>query len=569
MFFCSTLFTKDRRTNNGKCRTLLQIEISKLYTGKSCLIIDDMTEMRGMLSRMIRGFGMGEVVSAANATEAIDACTRQSFDVVICDYNLGTGKDGQQVLEEMRHLRILMFTSLFIMITAETSRQMVLGAIECQPDDYLTKPFTQASLQQRMDKAMIKHDALLPIKEAVSEKKCELAIKLCDEMIETDSRYAADCLKIKAHMHFLLNELDEAQNLYKEALSDRKQTWAQLGLAKTLIEADKLDQAEEVLQSIVKEDERYIEAHDMLADIYEKRENWEMAQETLEKATEISPKAVLRHRRLAEAATQTMDDFVALGAFENAIKWGVNSVFESPQDSFNFSRKAADIIRTGQSDNVAGITDRTNRIIDRVKKRYRNDDELQAQADLVSAQLYAAKDEAKQAEKYQTKGEEAAERLLNPSANIQLERARAFKSVGETDQASEVLRDLVTDYANDDSVMKSVDTISDEPMSKEGKRAATKLNKAGIERYENGDYSTAITIFSEALAKYPNHIGLNLNLIQAILAQVRSTKSPTDSYRKRCEVCLNSIGELATDHKQRQRSEHLAQQVKTQFANVV
>ena len=548
---------------------MLQIEISKLYNGKNCLIIDDMTEMRGTLSRMIRGFGMSEVVSAANATEAIEACTKQKFDVVICDYNLGVGKDGQQVLEEMRHLRILMFTSLFIMITAETSRQMVLGAIECQPDDYLTKPFTQASLQQRIDKAMIKHNALLPIKEAVANKDCSKAVALCDKMIAEGSRYSSDCLKIKAHMHFLMEEFEKSEEVYLNALRERKQVWAQLGLARTLINNNKLDQAEDILSGIVEEDERYIEAHDMLADIYERRENWQMAQEALEKATEVSPKSVLRHRRLAEAATQTMDDFVALSAFESAIKWGVNSVFESPQDSFNYARKASDIIRTGQTDNVANLTDRTNRIIDRAKKRFKDDSEVAAQANLVSAQLYAAKEDVKRAEDFQSKGESSAEQLLNPSALVQLERARAHKSVGHSEDAQNVLRDLVTEFANNPTVMKAVDSIADEPMSKEGKRAATKLNKSGIEKYEKGDYSTAITIFSEALAKYPNHIGLNLNLIQAILAQVRSTKSPTDGYRKRCEVCINSVGSLPEDHKQHNRFQYLAQQVKSQFRGLV
>ena len=70
-------------------------------------------------------------------------CSYKSYDIVLCDYNLGAGQDGQQLLEELRYRHKLKNTSLFVMITAESSRDMVLGALEYLPDDYLTKPITQ------------------------------------------------------------------------------------------------------------------------------------------------------------------------------------------------------------------------------------------------------------------------------------------------------------------------------------------------------------------------------------------------------------------------------------------
>src|SRR5690606_23766051 len=133
---------------------------------------------------------------AADGEEAIAMCAANQYDFVLCDYNLGPGKDGQQVLEEVRFTKSVPMTSLFVMITAEASSEMVLGALECQPDDYITKPFTQASLKVRLDKAIIRHMALIEIKQAIAEKNYSLALDLCDEATQQASRYSLDCLKL-------------------------------------------------------------------------------------------------------------------------------------------------------------------------------------------------------------------------------------------------------------------------------------------------------------------------------------------------------------------------------------
>ena len=42
-------------------------------------------------------------------------------------------------------------------------------------------------------------------------------------------------------------------------------------MGKTLLAMGKFDAAENMLEGIIREDERYIEAHDLLADLYTKR----------------------------------------------------------------------------------------------------------------------------------------------------------------------------------------------------------------------------------------------------------------------------------------------------------
>ena len=68
------------------------------------LIIDDFENFRMSMKKIMVGFGVDKVDVTRNGNEAIRACTETKYDVILCDYNLGAGKNGQQVLEELRHL---------------------------------------------------------------------------------------------------------------------------------------------------------------------------------------------------------------------------------------------------------------------------------------------------------------------------------------------------------------------------------------------------------------------------------------------------------------------------------
>ena len=144
-----------------------QIDLIKLYSQMRCLVVDDMPDVRVAITGMLRVFGVQNIDVVANGEQAMEACFNTHYHMVLCDYNLGPGRDGQQVLEELRYRNRLNNTSIFVMITAESSREMVLGALEYQPDDYVTKPITQALLRQRLDRVLLRHRELYSIKKTM------------------------------------------------------------------------------------------------------------------------------------------------------------------------------------------------------------------------------------------------------------------------------------------------------------------------------------------------------------------------------------------------------------------
>jgi len=120
------------------------------FASKKALLIEDMAEARIMQKKMLSDFGFRHIEIAMKAETAMELLKTQSFDVILSDYNLGNGKDGQQLLEEVRHSNLIPNTATYLMVTAETSIEMVMGAIEFQPDGYITKPFSQRLLLARI-----------------------------------------------------------------------------------------------------------------------------------------------------------------------------------------------------------------------------------------------------------------------------------------------------------------------------------------------------------------------------------------------------------------------------------
>lgn len=546
-----------------KPKDMQQIDIIKVYEKKRCLVVDDITEVRASYKRMLRSFGVKELDTAATGDQTMDLCELRDYGMIICDYNLDDSRDGQQILEELRHMGKLKYTTLFIIITAETSREMVLGAIENQPDDYITKPISQKLMRTRLDRALLKHEDLYTIKSAMDNKNYAQALKECDKKIKNKHRYLWDCIRYKAQIYLMMGKPEETRKLYQSVLKQKDFVWAKIGLAKAQLKTEDFDGVKELLESVLDTDHRYIEAHDLLSEFYEKTQDFEKAQTATEKATELSPKSIIRHRRLAELAEINGDDTVCLKAYEESIRWNYNSCHASPDDYLALARKTVDVSKTAS---IREVTDRTKKalgLLERMQRRFPQR-KNKIKAKFIDAQLYACqgKDNYAKAILESIDGDYD---LLNPKdVDARLDFSRAHIMSGDKQKGYKELHMLSKEYKSSDKVLKNIDKISEEPISIAGKECAAQLSKSGIRAYQRKDYDRSIQIFSDALKMFPNHVGVNLNLVQAILAKSEADGKSIEHYNS-CQYCFKKIGKLTEENKQYSRYEFLLEQFKKTY----
>lgn len=127
---------------------------------KPILIVEDNPVIRKSIRDMLYSLNADTITEADNGVAAINAMAKTTFEIVLCDYNLGPGKNGQQVLEEARHRKLIDYRSIFILISSEQSTSAVLGAMDSKPDEYLTKPFNAQQLISRLSRHFARRDYL-------------------------------------------------------------------------------------------------------------------------------------------------------------------------------------------------------------------------------------------------------------------------------------------------------------------------------------------------------------------------------------------------------------------------
>ncbi|MBK6638204.1 MAG: response regulator [Rhodocyclaceae bacterium] len=190
--------------------------------GKSGLLIDDIPEMRSALRIQLADAGLEKCDMARTIKEAIERISTNRYDLIVSDYNLGQGADGQQLLELVRRKQVLPMTTAFMMITGETGYEQVSTAAEYSPDDYLIKPFTAETLRSRLERVLERKAALKPLFQQLGAKGDKnLALEACATLITTQPRYLTDILRIRGQLLMDLGQTEQALALYDMVLSQR------------------------------------------------------------------------------------------------------------------------------------------------------------------------------------------------------------------------------------------------------------------------------------------------------------------------------------------------------------
>ena len=120
----------------------------------SILVVDDNEMNRDLLTRRLERQGY-QVTTAVDGQQALDALSREEFNLVLLDIMLPI-IDGYQVLEQIKadrsscHIPVIITTALDE--ADEKAKCMQLGA-----DDYLTKPFNPVTLKSRISDCLTRH----------------------------------------------------------------------------------------------------------------------------------------------------------------------------------------------------------------------------------------------------------------------------------------------------------------------------------------------------------------------------------------------------------------------------
>ncbi len=119
------------------------------------LVVDDFPTMRRIMRNLLKELNYLNVVEAEDGSAALAKLKGEKFDFVISDWNM-PNMSGLDLLKSVRADADLKGLP-FLMVTAEAEKDNVVEAIQAGVSNYIVKPFTAATLKEKMDKVIEKH----------------------------------------------------------------------------------------------------------------------------------------------------------------------------------------------------------------------------------------------------------------------------------------------------------------------------------------------------------------------------------------------------------------------------
>jgi two-component system, chemotaxis family, chemotaxis protein CheY len=118
------------------------------------LVVDDFPTMRRIVRNLLKELGYSNVDEAEDGQAGLARLRGGGYEFVISDWNM-PNLDGLAMLKEIRadaslsHLPVLM-------VTAESKKENIIAAAQAGASGYVVKPFTAATLDEKLGKILEK-----------------------------------------------------------------------------------------------------------------------------------------------------------------------------------------------------------------------------------------------------------------------------------------------------------------------------------------------------------------------------------------------------------------------------
>lgn len=114
------------------------------------LIVDDFSTMRRIVKNLLRDLGFTNTSEADDGLTALPMLQTGKFDFLVTDWNM-PGMQGIDLLKAVRADANLASLPV-LMVTAESKKDQIVEAAQAGVNGYVVKPFTAATLKEKIDK---------------------------------------------------------------------------------------------------------------------------------------------------------------------------------------------------------------------------------------------------------------------------------------------------------------------------------------------------------------------------------------------------------------------------------
>jgi len=498
---------------------------------KKVLVVDDFFNFRLTLKNMLRSFGIMYIDDAANGEEALKKMAVRRFDIILCDYNLGPGKNGQQVLEEGKFRGQIGYSTVFIMITAENTSEMIMGAMEYQPDAYLMKPFAKEVLEKRIKNISIKKLNIRDIEKAITDSDYDHALRICEELIAEKPGNLSEILKLKGETLLKKGDYKRAAEFYDGILRMGGVTWAQLERGRVDFLTGNYENARAIFERIIAQNNKVMTAYDLLAQTLAKMQNSKEAQAVLMKAVTISPRALLRQKNLGSLAYKNEDFKTAETSFRAAVDQGKYSCFRSPSD---FTQLAKTLVH-------GDAPQESLKVLGNALREFPDNSATRLHVSVAESYVYTRMNKTAEAKRALADAQKLAADLEGDiPGDLSLDLAQAYLMTGEKEKGTALVRKIVGSNHDNEDVLNNVRAVFKElGLADQGEalientcNEIIRLNNDGVALAREGKLPEAITYFEKAAEHLPDNKIILANAAHVLMLHMKQTSARDENLAK-------------------------------------
>lgn len=522
------------------------------------LIVDDQRPFQLMLKGILHSLGYRNIDFAHHGELALQRCQQQRYQLIFIDYNLGTGKNGRQLLDDLRQFNLLEPDSICMLVTGENTVPMVISAVELEPDDYLMKPFSQSVLRMRLIRLQQKKQQLLPVYQAMSMKDWPTVVIQSRFLLTQTSKYAPHLRRILVQALLHTKQIAAARQELSPLLAERRPPWALLQQARIEMESGQPQQCQALCEEVLAVNKFLVEAYDLQSENLARQGEMESARQMLKRALEISPFQLQRLEQFFQLSINNgqQDDWLSAARqmYELTRRAGCND----PRQLLNYVRcllnAACTVTEPGQKNRL-----QQESLL--VMHRAKRDEHLLRKIDYeLFEKVCLARLDA--ADGRQLQARRSCFDLMQKSVDggpFVADLATLCEQVCEFEFSAQLQQHLLF---GTDTIAELLWQHQQQQLSPQ-RQAFSQFSRQGQSSYQHGDYATAIQNYEQALQIAPLNSSTQLNLLQSLLQYLSIETKPSRLLQTRPAELIRRISPQQLSPEYQQRLQQLLAQFDT------
>jgi DNA-binding response OmpR family regulator len=492
------------------------------------LVIDNQGLVHDVVASALHAIGVKHVVSAFNAFHAIRLCEEKRFDFVLLAFNVSHDKDGFHLFEELKHLNHINDTTTVIFLSAETSPELVNCIVELQPDDFWVKPLKPSSIESRLNYLLQIRYKLHKMLHCMKIGDYSTAMYYAERQLKDVSLldYHPRIRRLIGECLMQLRDYETSENYYRELLQTMDHAWVHIGLARSLLRQDELEEAQLLVEDLLlRPDTRFL-TYDLLAQYFIEKEQFELAYEQMKEASKLAPRNIERNKRLWDLARLNHDKVGQLSAVQNMAKFAKNSIHDSPELSLNVIRSTIDLATSLGAGEGDRYIQRAQNDLEEISQQKGVQTQLGDQLDVIKARMLCLRNQKKSAEEIMNA---SSVHTTGQSMEDNLDKMKAFHELGMREQCISILEKLKTQIEGDTFSSQVVDEyLKQESIERKEIQFTTKeLKNMATVHYKENRLQPAYNNLRQALTISPKDKQIALSLMKVLL-QMHSTQPLND-----------------------------------------